>query len=72
MEKKTTLDVSKQVRAFIDKFVAKGEIGVTEQSEMVQDFYAEFQERIKLDFFYQTNDFITSEISEASKFQKLC
>lgn len=46
MEKKAALDVSKQVRAFIDKFVAKGEIPVAEQSEMVQDFYTEFSDRI--------------------------
>merc|ERR1719414_1222725 len=44
--KKAALDVSKQVRAFIDKFVAKGEIPVAEQSEMVQDFYTEFADRI--------------------------
>ena len=46
MEKKAALDVSKQVRAFIDKFVAKGEIPVAEQSELVQDFYTEFSDRI--------------------------
>jgi len=46
LDKKAALDVSKQVRAFIDKFVAKGEIHAAEQSEMVQDFYTEFQDRI--------------------------
>ena len=46
MEKKAALDVSKQVRAFIDKFVAKGEIPVNEQSELVQDFYTEFADRV--------------------------
>ena len=56
MEKKAALDVSKQVRAFIDKFVAKGEIGVVEQSEMVQDFYNDFQERINSNPIFKSVD----------------
>ncbi|XP_074643074.1 rab5 GDP/GTP exchange factor-like [Tubulanus polymorphus] len=46
LRKPSALDVSKQVRSFIEKFQSVGEIPIDELSEMVQDFYQAMNDRL--------------------------
>lgn len=46
LQKPTALDISKQVRPFIEQVQTCGEMSAQEYSDMVQDFYQKIQDRI--------------------------
>jgi hypothetical protein len=47
LRRPAALDISRQVRAFIEQIQVLGEIPVDEHSEMVQDFYQKISDRLQ-------------------------
>ena len=62
LKKPAALDVSKQVKAFIEKVQAMGEALIDDISELVQDFYQNMSDRITTHTLYRGEKLHGSEL----------